>query len=241
MISPLLVLATLAAYLLLLFIVAYFSGQRVDNEGFFIGNRRTTWYMATLAMIGAAMSGVTFISGPGSVATDGFSYMQMVVGFTIGQLIVAFVLVPTFYRRGVVSLYEYLDSRFGITTHRTGAWCFLFSKVISASLKIYVVCSVMQLLVFDYFHIDFIWNILFTMTLVWLYQYAYPHQFQEPVPIAPFRRIFVTEYPLLHLPIFLIGKYKCQTNLRTIKITVITDNFFDMLCKSFNRNKALLD
>ena len=169
MISPLLVLATLAAYLLLLFIVAYFSGQRVDNEGFFIGNRRTTWYMATLAMIGAAMSGVTFISVPGSVATDGFSYMQMVIGFTIGQLIVAFVLVPTFYRRGVVSLYEYLDSRFGITTHRTGAWCFLISKVISASLKIYVVCSVMQLLVFDYFHIDFIWNILFTMTLVWLY------------------------------------------------------------------------
>ena len=169
MISPLLVLATLASYLLLLFIVAYVSGHRVNNEGFFIGNRRTTWYMATLAMIGAAMSGVTFISVPGSVAADGFSYMQMVIGFTIGQLIVAFVLVPTFYRRGVVSLYEYLDSRFGITTHRTGAWCFLISKIISASLKIYVVCSVMQLLVFDYFHIDFIWNILFTMSLVWLY------------------------------------------------------------------------
>ena len=169
MISSSLVLITLAAYLLLLFVLAYFSGRKADNAGFFIGNRRTTWYMATLAMIGAAMSGVTFISVPGSVAADSFSYMQMVIGFTIGQLIVAFVLIPVFYRQGVVSLYEWLDARFGVTTHRTGAWCFLVSKIIGAALKIYVVCAVMQLLVFDYFNIDFIWNIAITMSLVWLY------------------------------------------------------------------------
>ena len=167
--SPYVVLITLAVYLLALFLIAYLSGRRTDNAGFFIGNRRTTWYMATLAMIGAAMSGVTYISVPGSVATDGFSYMQMVVGFTIGQMIVAFVLIPIFYRRGVVSLYEYLDERFGVTAHRTGAWCFLVSKLIGAALKIYVVCAVMQLLVFDYFNVDFIWNIILTMTLVWLY------------------------------------------------------------------------
>lgn len=167
--SPYLVLITLALYLLLLFLIAYLSGRKADNAGFFIGNRRTTWYMATLAMIGAAMSGVTFISVPGSVANDSFSYMQMVVGFTIGQLVVAFVLVPLFYRRGVVSLYEYLNLRFGMTTHRAGAWCFLVSKIVGSSLKIYVVCAVMQLLVFDYLHIDFIWNVLITMTIVWLY------------------------------------------------------------------------
>ena len=140
--TPFAIIITIAAYLLLLFGVAFLSGRRVDNRGFFIGNRRTTWYMATLAMIGAAMSGVTFISVPGSVAADQFSYMQMVVGFTIGQLVVAFVLIPIFYKRGVVSLYEYLDQRFGVATHRTGAACFLVSKVIGASLKIYVVCSV---------------------------------------------------------------------------------------------------
>ncbi len=160
---------TLLVYLALLFSVAYVSGRGADNAGFFIGNRRTTWYMAALAMIGAAMSGVTFISVPGSVAVDSFSYMQMVVGFTIGQLIVAFVLVPVFYRRGVVSLYEYLDGRFGITSHKTGAWCFLVSKIFGASLKIYVVCAVMQVLVFDHFHLPFMANILFTMLLVWLY------------------------------------------------------------------------
>lgn len=167
--SPIAVLLTLFAYLAVLFTLAYISGRHADNAGFFIGNRRTTWYMASLAMIGAAMSGVTFISVPGSVAADSFSYMQMTVGFTIGQMIVAFVLVPVFYRHGVVSLYQYLNDRFGITTHRTGAWCFFVSKIIGSSLKIYVVCAVMQLLVFDHFNLPFIVNIIFTMLLVWLY------------------------------------------------------------------------
>ena len=137
--SPTVVIITLISYLLLLFVVAHVSGSKADNNGFFIGNRRTTWYMATFAMIGAAMSGVTYISVPGSVAADSFSYMQMVLGFTIGQMIVAFVLIPLFYRHKVVSLYEYLDVRFGILSHRTGAWCFLIAKLIGAALKLYVV------------------------------------------------------------------------------------------------------
>lgn len=167
--SPEAIIITLVVYLALLFLLARRVARRADNATFFIGGRRTTWYAATLAMIGAAMSGVTFISVPGSVAADSFSYMQMVVGFTIGQLIVAFILVPTFYRRGVVSLYEWLEIRFGQTTHRTGAWSFLVAKVIGAALKIYVVCSVMQILVWDYFNIDFTINLLLTLLVVWLY------------------------------------------------------------------------
>ena len=167
--SPYVVLITLVAYLALLVIIARRASRGANNATFFIGGRRTTWYAATLAMIGAAMSGVTFISVPGSVAVDSFSYMQMVVGFTIGQLIVAFVLVPAFYRRGVVSLYEWLGNRFGQITHRTGAWCFLVAKIVGAALKIYVVCAVMQILVFDSFGISFAVNLLFTMLVVWLY------------------------------------------------------------------------
>ena len=167
--SPETILLTLAAYLVLLFLLARRRAEGADNATFFIGGRRTSWYAATLAMIGAAMSGVTFISVPGSVAADSFSYMQMVIGFTIGQLIVAFILVPIFYRRGVVSLYEWLDMRFGLTSHRTGAWCFMVAKVIGAALKIYVVCSVMQILVFDHFDISFTTNVLFTLLVVWLY------------------------------------------------------------------------
>ena len=112
--TPLAVIATVLGYIAVLFVVAWLSGRRADNAGFFTGNRSTPWYMAAFAMIGAAISGVTFISVPGSVAVDSFSYMQMVAGFTVGQLVVAFLLIPTFYRLRVVSLYEYLDGRFGI-------------------------------------------------------------------------------------------------------------------------------
>lgn len=167
--SPFIIILTIIAYLLVVFCVAYRSGQRSDNAAFFTGNRTTSWYMATLAMIGAAMSGVTFISVPGSVAADSMTYMQMVAGFTVGQLVVAFLLVPMFYRLGIVSLYEYLDRRFGITTHRAGAGCFLAAKIISASLKIYVVCVVMQLLVFNALGIPFWITALLTMFFVWLY------------------------------------------------------------------------
>lgn len=155
--------------MVLLVVLGWWSGRSADNAGFFIGGRRTSWWKATLAMIGAAMSGVTFISVPGAVVTDGFSYMQMVIGFTIGQLIVAFLFVPMFYRNGVVSLYEWLDARFGVAAHKAGAWCFLVAKLIGASLKIYVVCAVTQLVVFDYFGLHFIYNVLLTLLLVWLF------------------------------------------------------------------------
>ena len=166
---PAAVLATVLGYIAVLFAVAWISGRRADNAGFFTGNRRTPWYMAAFAMIGAAISGVTFISVPGSVAVDSFSYMQMVAGFTVGQFVVAFVLIPLFYRLRVVSLYEYLDDRFGVASHRTGAWFFFISKILGAALRVYVVCAVLQLLVFDRYGLPFWFNALITMAFVWLY------------------------------------------------------------------------
>lgn len=167
--TPAAVILTVLGYIAVLFFVAWLSGRRADNAGFFTGNRRTPWYMAAFAMIGAAISGVTFISVPGSVAVDAFSYMQMVAGFTVGQLIVAFVLIPIFYRLKVVSLYEYLDDRFGVSSHRTGAWFFFISKILGAALRVYVVCAVLQLLVFSHYGLPFWVNALVTMLLVWLY------------------------------------------------------------------------
>lgn len=167
--TPVSVILTVAVYIAVLFLVAWLSGRKSDNAGFFSGNRATPWYMAAFAMIGAAMSGVTFISVPGSVAVDAFSYMQMVLGFTVGQLVIAYVLIPMFYRLKVVSLYEYLDGRFGVASHRTGAWFFFVSKMLGAALRVYVVCAVMQLLVFDSYGWPFAANAAFTMLLVWLY------------------------------------------------------------------------
>jgi len=167
--SPAAVLSTVFGYIAVLFAVAWISGRRTDNAGFFTGNRRTPWYMAAFAMIGAAMSGVTFISVPGSVAADSFSYMQMVAGFTVGQLAIAFVLIPAFYRLRVVSLYEYLDDRFGVASHRTGAWFFFISKMLGAALRVYIVCAVLQQLVFDAYGLPFWLNAAVTMAFVWLY------------------------------------------------------------------------
>lgn len=167
--SPFAVVATVLGYIVLLFVLARISGRKAGNAAFFTGNRRTPWYMAASAMIAAAMSGVTFISVPGSVATDAFSYMQMVIGFTVGQFIIAFVLIPIFYKLRIISLYEYLDARFGIASHRTGAWFFFLSKMSGTALKVYIVCAVMQGLVFDHYGVPFWCNALLTMLFVWLY------------------------------------------------------------------------
>ena len=167
--SPATIIATVAAYIALLFIVARYASRRVDNRSFFTAGRSTHRAVAAVAMVGAAMSGVTYISVPGTVLTDNFSYLQTTLGFFVGYLIIAFVLVPLYYRLGVVSLYEYLDHRFGVTSYRTGAWLFLVSKTLSASLRAYVVCVVLQSLLFDRYDIPFALNAALMMLLVWLY------------------------------------------------------------------------
>lgn len=153
----------------MLFVVAWRSSRHSDNATFFTGRRATPRLVAMVAMVGAAMSGVTYISVPGTVATDGFSYLQTCLGFFVGYAIIAFVLIPLYYRLGVVSLYEYLDHRFGITAHRTGAWLFFVAKIASASLRAYVVCVVLQSLLYDVWGVPFWVNAAIMMTLVWLY------------------------------------------------------------------------
>ncbi len=166
--TPIITLSTLILYLLILISVSWYSGRRAKNADYFVANRSTTWHMAALAMIGAAMSGITFVSVPGSVAVDGFSYMQMVLGFTVGQLVIAFVLIPVFYKMRVVSLYQYLDQRFGVMSHKSGAWLFFISKVTIAALRLYVMAIVMQSLLFDHYNIPFWVNILLTMVVLWV-------------------------------------------------------------------------
>ena len=163
------IILTIALYVALLFVVAWRSSRHSDNATFFTGRRATPRFVAMVAMVGAAMSGVTYISVPGTVATDGFSYLQTCLGFFVGYAIIAFVLIPLYYRLGVVSLYEYLDHRFGVTAHRTGAWLFFVAKIASASLRAYVVCVVLQCLLYDVWGVPFWVNAAIMMTLVWLY------------------------------------------------------------------------
>lgn len=169
--SPVAILVTIAAYFIILFTISYIAGRKADNEGFFVGNRKSTWYVVAFAMIGSSISGVTFVSVPGMVAASGFSYLQMVLGFVAGQIIIAFVLIPLFYRMNLVSIYEYLENRFGISSYKTGAWFFFISKMLGAAVRLFLVCLTLQLLVFEPFHLPFILNVIITVALVWLYTF----------------------------------------------------------------------
>ena len=169
--SPVLVLITIAAYFAILFTISYIAGRKADNAGFFVGNRKSTWYVVAFAMIGSSISGVTFVSVPGMVATSNFSYLQMVLGFVAGQLIIAFLLIPLFYKMNLVSIYEYLENRFGLSSYRTGAWFFFISKMLGAAVRLFLVCLTLQLLVFDPLKLPFILNVIATVALVWLYTF----------------------------------------------------------------------
>ena len=165
------IITTILGYIALLFTVAYISGRRTDNEGFFVGNRSSSWWMVMLAMVGAAMSGVTFVSVPGMVATSSFSYFQMALGFMTGYFVIAFVLIPLFYRMKLVSIYGYLEERFGTGAYKTGAWFFFISKLLGASVRLFLICVVLQLLLFEPYGLPFWLNGAITVLLVLLYTF----------------------------------------------------------------------
>ncbi|MCH5221007.1 MAG: sodium:solute symporter [Muribaculaceae bacterium] len=166
---PVIVIITIVAYFALLMLVSYFASRGSDNSTFFTGNRRAPWPVVAFAMIGAAISGVTFISVPGMVVAKGYSYLQMVLGFIVGYFVIAFVLIPLFYRKNLISIYGYLEDRFGRSTYRTGAWFFFVSKMLGAAVRFFVVCVVLQMLVFSPLHIHIVFNVIVTIALIWLY------------------------------------------------------------------------
>lgn len=167
--QPVIVILTIVGYFILLLAISYFASRGSDNKTFFTGNRRAPWPVVAFAMVGAAISGVTFISVPGMVVGKGYAYLQMVLGFIVGYMLIAFVLVPLFYRRNLISIYGYLEERFGRSTYRTGAWFFFISKMLGAAVRFFVVCAVLQLLVFGPLHIPFEFNVIVTIALIWLY------------------------------------------------------------------------
>lgn len=169
--SPTIVIITIIGYFALLLTISYFASRKSDNSTFFTGKRQTPWPLVAFAMIGAAISGVTFVSVPGMVVNNGYAYLQMVLGFIVGYFLIAGVLVPIFYKRNLVSIYGYLEDRFGQNTYRTGAWFFFVSKMLGAAVRFFVVCVVLQGLVCDPLHIPFVFNVIVTIGLIWLYTF----------------------------------------------------------------------
>jgi len=169
--SPYLVIFIIVIYFLLLISISYFTSKNANNESFFLGNRKSPWYIVAFGMISASLSGVTFISVPGWVVDSNFSYMQMVLGYLVGYAIIANVLMPMYYRLNLTSIYTYFGQRFGKYSYKTGSSFFLLSRIIGASFRLFLVANVLQITVFNSLNIPFWITVVITILLIWLYTF----------------------------------------------------------------------
>jgi Na+/proline symporter len=169
--SSTLILTCVIAYSALLFFVVWLTSRKADNESYFIGNRSSGWYVVAYGMIGASLSGVTFMSVPGWVGATQFSYMMVVFGYLVGYAVIAAVLLPVYYKMNLTSIYSYLESRFGFWSYKTGAFYFLLSRTIGASFRLFIVVNVLQTFVFDAWGVPFIVTVATFILLILLYTY----------------------------------------------------------------------
>jgi Na+/proline symporter len=169
--SPALILTCVTIYSLLLFGVVWITSRKADNESYFVGNRSSRWYIVAYGMIGASLSGVTFISVPGNVCNTQLGYFQVVLGYLVGYWVIAMLLLPLYYRMKLTSIYTYLEKRFGPVTYITGSLFFILSRVVGASLRVFIVVGVLQRFVFDAIGIPFYVTVSIFLLLILLYTY----------------------------------------------------------------------
>ncbi|MCF7560362.1 sodium:solute symporter [Sabulilitoribacter multivorans] len=163
------IILLIAAYFGVLIIISYFTGKNDSNVDFFKAGKTSPWYVVAFGMVGASLSGVTFISVPGWVDSSQFSYFQVVLGYMFGYFIVAYVLMPIYYKLNLTSIYEYLLQRFGVVSHKTGAFFFFVSRVLGASFRLFLVAIVLQQFVFDAWNVPFEITVVISILLIWLY------------------------------------------------------------------------
>lgn len=167
--SSVLILTIILLYFLGLFTISQLTRGNDDNSTFFSANKQSPWYLVAFGMIGASLSGITFISVPGDVGKFEFSYFQVVLGYLVGYFVVAYMLLPIYYKKNLTSIYEYLRDRFGPVSHKTGAFFFFISRIIGASFRLFLVAIVLQKFVFDSFQIPFEFTVIFSILLIWIY------------------------------------------------------------------------
>jgi Na+/proline symporter len=169
--SPALLFSFVIGYFLLLLGVAWYTSRNSNNESFFIGNRSSNWMLVAFGMIGTSLSGVTFVSVPGGVGSGNFYYYQVVLGYLLGYMVIAFVLIPLYYRMNLTSIYTYLESRFGINAHKAGAFFFILSRTVGATARLYLVIIVLQLFILDKLGIHFVITTLVILLMILLYTF----------------------------------------------------------------------
>lgn len=169
--NPIILLVIVGAYFAALLAIAYYASKGATNESFFIGKKNSSWLLVAYGMIGTSLSGVTFMSVPGGVNAGHFGYLQVVIGYLIGYMVVAFVLLPVYYKLNVTSIYTYLESRFGLTAYKTGASFFILSRTLGATIRIYLVIKTLQIIMLDTLHIPFELTVFVILLMILLYTY----------------------------------------------------------------------
>ena len=169
--QPYQILILVLAYFLVLILISVLTNKSGSNSEFFQANKQSPWFLVAFGMIGASLSGVTFISIPGTVAFSSFSYFQVVLGYTLGYAVISLVLMPLYYKMNLTSIYTYLDSRFGNYAYKTGASYFILSRIVGASFRLFLVANVLQLIVFDALGIPYYITVSITIFLIWLYTF----------------------------------------------------------------------
>lgn len=169
--SPILVISVISIYFLVLMGISWLTSRQNDNLTFFTANRQSPWYLVAFGMIGASLSGVTFISVPGEVGNTAFAYFQVVLGYLVGYFVIATVLLPLNYRLNLISIYTYLEQRFGKYSYKSGAFFFLLSRIIGSSFRLFLVAGVLQLAIFDAYGWPFSVTVAITIALIWLYTF----------------------------------------------------------------------
>ena len=169
--SPYTLLSFVAGYFILLLIVAWYTSKNSNNESFFIGNKNSNWMLVAFGMIGTSLSGVTFVSVPGGVGKESFAYFQIVIGYLIGYIVVAYVLLPLYYRLNLTSIYNYLRSRLGISSYKTGASFFILSRTLGATARLYLVVKILQDAILSQLGIPFWVTTLIILIMILVYTY----------------------------------------------------------------------
>ncbi len=229
------ILLCFLAYTVLLFVVMWFTTRKSNNEAFFIGNRSSIWYVVAYGMIGASLSGVTFISVPGWVGDTQFSYMMMVFGFFAGYLFIATVLMPVYYKLKLTSIYTYLDKRLGRSSYKTGALFFLISRVIGASFRMFIVVNVLQIFVFNSLGVPFWITVTIFIIIIILYT------FKGGIKTIVWTDSLQTTFMLLAvvLSIVLIGR-ELNMNFSDLVSSVSKSSYSEMFFSDWNDKRFFL-
>lgn len=169
--SPFVLLSFVIGYFLLLLLVAWYTSRNSNNESFFIGNRNSNWLLVAFGMIGTSLSGVTFVSVPGGVGKESFAYFQITLGYLVGYLVVAYVLLPLYYRLNLTSIYNYLSSRLGVASYKTGAAFFILSRTLGATARLYLVVKILQDSILSSFGVPFWVTTLIILVMILIYTY----------------------------------------------------------------------